>query len=198
MQRRGNPGIADQVFRSGSLVDPTRDRVLETHKSLVSAWMKAVICAPLGWRVLWLKTMSHLAQGEFMESAFVLAEKPPLEILSQVRNGLPAAMFEQVALTLGFSASTLAAKLGIARRTVTRKRGNGAPLSSETSEKLLRVARVRNLGRTIFTTDEAVSEWLSKPDATLINMAPLDLLDTDLGAREVENLLRALAYGHFV
>jgi putative toxin-antitoxin system antitoxin component (TIGR02293 family) len=143
-------------------------------------------------------TMSHLAQGDPMESAFVLAEKPLLEILAQVRNGLPAAMFEQVASTLGLSASTLAAKLGIARRTVTRKRGNGAPLSSETSEKLLRVARVRNLGRTLFTTDEAVSEWLSKPDASLGNMAPLDLLDTDLGAREVENLLRALAYGHFV
>jgi uncharacterized protein (DUF2384 family) len=29
-------------------------------------------------------------------------------------------------------------------------------------------------------------------------MAPLDLLDTDFGAREVENLLRALAYGDFV
>jgi hypothetical protein len=29
-------------------------------------------------------------------------------------------------------------------------------------------------------------------------MAPLDLLDTDFGPREVENLLRALAYGHFV
>jgi putative toxin-antitoxin system antitoxin component (TIGR02293 family) len=142
--------------------------------------------------------MSHLAQGDHMESAFVLAEKPPLEILTQVRNGLPAAMFEQVASTLGLSTSALAAKLGIARRTVTRKRGNGAPLSSETSEKLLRVARVRNLGRTLFTTDEAVSEWLSKPDASLGNMAPLDLLDTDLGAREVENLLRALAYGHFV
>jgi putative toxin-antitoxin system antitoxin component (TIGR02293 family) len=103
--------------------------------------------------------MSHLAQGEPMESAFVLAEKHPLEILTQVRNGLPAAMFEQVASTLGLSVSTLAAKLGIARRTVTRKRGNGAPLSSEASEKLLRVARVRNLGRRLFTTDEAVSEW---------------------------------------
>jgi putative toxin-antitoxin system antitoxin component (TIGR02293 family) len=107
-------------------------------------------------------------------------------------------MFEQVASTLGLSTSALAAKLDVARRTVTRKRGNGAPLSSETSEKLLRAARVRNLGRTLFTTDEAVSEWLSKPDASLGNMAPLDLLDTDLGAREVENLLRALAYGHFV
>ncbi len=92
-----------------------------------------------------------------MESAFILAEKPMLEIL----------------------------------------RGNGAPLSSETSEKLLRVARVRNLGRVLFTTDEAVSEWLSKPESALGDMAPLDLLDTDLGAREVENLLRALAYGHF-
>jgi|GEM_PF-5843247 len=58
-------------------------------------------------------------------------------------------MFEQVASTLGLSTSALAAKLGIARRTVTRKRGNGAPLSSETSEKLLRVARVRNLGRAL-------------------------------------------------
>jgi len=155
-------------------------------------------CAPPVWAVLWLMMMSHLAQGDPMESAFVLAEKPLLEILTQVRNGLPAAMFEQVASTLGLSTGALAAKLGIARRTVTRKRGNGAPLSSETSEKLLRAARVRNLGRMLFTTDEAVSKWLSKPDASLGNMAPLDLLDTDLGAREVENLLRALAYGHFV
>jgi len=143
-------------------------------------------------------TMSYLAQGVPMQSVFALAERPLLEILAQVRNGLPAAMFEQVASTLGLSTSTLAAKLGIARRTVTRKRGNGAPLSSDTSEKLLRVARVRNLGRTLFTTDEAVSEWLSKPDSSLANMAPWDLLDTELGAREVENLLRALAYGHFV
>src|SRR5271168_1876499 len=146
-------------------------------------------------RVLWLTIMSHLAQGDFMESAFVLAEKPPLEILTQVRNGLPAAMFEQVASTLGLSASTLAAKLGIARRTVTRKRGNGAPLSSETSEKLLRVARIRNLARLVFTTDEALSEWLSKSDTAFGNMAPLDLLDTDLGAREVESLLQSIAHG---
>src|ERR1035438_8514380 len=104
-----------------------------------------------------------------MESAFVLAEKPLLEVLAQVRSGLPAAMFEQVAATLGLSSTSLAAKLGIARRTVTRKRGNGAPLSSETSEKLLRVARIRNLGRLLFSTDEAVSEWLSKTDTALGN-----------------------------
>jgi len=43
-----------------------------------------------------------------------------------------------------------------------------------------------------------VSEWFSKPEQALGNIAPLDLLDTDFGAREVENLLRSLAYGQFV
>ena len=38
-----------------------------------------------------------------MESAFVLAEKPLLEILTHVRNGLPAPMFGQVASALGLS-----------------------------------------------------------------------------------------------
>ena len=142
-------------------------------------------------------TMIRLAQGDPMKSVFDLAEEPLLEVLTHVRNGLPVAMFEEVASTLGLSTSRLAAKLGITRRTLTRKRGSGAPLSSDTSEKLLRVARVRNLGRRLFTTDEAVSKWLAKPDASLAKMAPWDLLDSELGAREVENLLRALAYGHF-
>ncbi|HZP61412.1 MAG TPA: antitoxin Xre-like helix-turn-helix domain-containing protein [Opitutaceae bacterium] len=133
-----------------------------------------------------------------MQSAFVLAEKPIHELVPRLRKGLPAAMLEQVADTLGFSAGLLAEKLGIARRTLTRKQSNGEPLSREASEKILRVARVRNLARTLFTTDEAISTWLSQPDSALDDAAPLDLLDTELGAREVENLLRALAHGHVV
>jgi RES domain-containing protein len=34
----------------------------------------AINCAPPGWRVLWLTVLSHLAQGDSIESAFVLAE----------------------------------------------------------------------------------------------------------------------------
>ena len=121
--------------------------------------------------------MSHLAQGDFMESAFVLAEKPPLEILTQVRNGLPAAMFEQVAATLGLSASTLAAKLGIARRTITRKRGNGAPLSTEISgEVASRPRKKRNLGRALITTDEAYRNGCRSPRRELEQYRALDLL----------------------
>src|SRR6266853_6306135 len=78
--------------------------------------------------------MGHLAQaGMYMQSAFVLAERPVPEVLARIRHGLPASMFDQIAATLGLSTSLLAAKLGIARRTLTRKHGMGAPLSAEVS-----------------------------------------------------------------
>ena len=133
-----------------------------------------------------------------MKSAFALAKKPLAEVLPDVRVGLPASMFEQVASSVGLSTTVLAEKLGIAPRTLTRKLGSGAPLSKEASEKILRVARVHNLAAEIFKTNDAISQWLLKPDAALGDAAPIDLLDTDIGAREVENLLRALAHGQFV
>src|SRR5205823_5220356 len=84
-----------------------------------------------------------------MQSAFSLAERPVAEVLARIRRGLPASMFDQIAATLGLSTSVLAAKLGIARRTLIRKHGTGAPLSSEASEKVLRIARICNLARAL-------------------------------------------------
>ena len=48
-QRYGKPtallarvtGIAKELSRSGTIVDPAREKLIETRKSLVSAWMKA-------------------------------------------------------------------------------------------------------------------------------------------------------------
>ena len=34
-------GIANELSRSRTIVDPARDRLIETRKSLISAWMKA-------------------------------------------------------------------------------------------------------------------------------------------------------------
>ncbi|MGO9802321.1 MAG: antitoxin Xre-like helix-turn-helix domain-containing protein [Steroidobacteraceae bacterium] len=133
-----------------------------------------------------------------MQSAFVLAERPVPEVLARIRRGLPATMFNQIAATLGLSTSVLAEKLGIARRTLVRKHGSGAPLSAEASEKVLRVARICNLARALFASDRAVAQWLFKPDSALGGVAPIDLLDTELGAREVEALVRSLSHGQFV
>jgi putative toxin-antitoxin system antitoxin component (TIGR02293 family) len=133
-----------------------------------------------------------------MQSAFALAERPTAEVLARIRQGIPPTMFDQVAAALGLPTATLAQKLGIARRTIVRKQGAGAPLSTEASEKVLRVARICNLARSLFASNKSISQWLSKPDGALGNIAPIDMLDTDLGARAVEDLLRSLAHGQFV
>jgi putative toxin-antitoxin system antitoxin component (TIGR02293 family) len=133
-----------------------------------------------------------------MPSPFALAERPVPEVLARIRRGLPPSMLGELAATLGLSTSMLAAKLGIARRTLARKNGSGTPLSSEASEKVLRLARIRNLARALFATDQAIAQWLFKPDAALGGVAPIDLLDTELGSREVETLVRSLSHGQFV
>ena len=133
-----------------------------------------------------------------MKTAFELAEEPAQYLLPLIRKGLPASSLEQMAVALGLTKSLLAEKLRIAKRTLARKESAHLALSADESEKVMRVARIRNLARSLFNSDEGISQWLMKPDAALGNRAPLDFLDTELGAREVEDLIQSIAYGQFV
>jgi putative toxin-antitoxin system antitoxin component (TIGR02293 family) len=69
-------------------------------------------------------------------------------------------------------------------------------LSLKNAEKLARLARVQSQARKIFTTDEAVSQWLSSPTPALNGRVPIDMLGTDKGTREVEAVLNGIAYGN--
>jgi len=129
-------------------------------------------------------------------TAFHVAELPLSKAVSAIRTGLPAGAFAGVATALSLSVDELAAKLGISPRTVRDQRKKAARLSRENTEKLVTVARLQRQARKIFTTDAAVSQWLTSPAPALDGVAPIDLLDTDLGAREVEAVLNGLAYGN--
>jgi putative toxin-antitoxin system antitoxin component (TIGR02293 family) len=132
-----------------------------------------------------------------MSSVFDIAEQPVDQIVKIIRHGLPARCFGQVAEAFRLSREALAGKLGLAPRTMNRKKKVNDTLSAGESEKVLRAARIHNLASDLFTTDEAVSEWLKRPALPFRGAAPIDLLDTDLGAREVEGFIRGLAYGNF-
>ena len=133
-----------------------------------------------------------------MSSVFELAEQPTNVIVKAIRGGLPARAFSQVADAMMLSKEALAKKLGIATRTINRKQNAKQTLSAEETEKILRVARIRNLAGELFTSEEAISEWLVKPASPLGNIAPIDMLDTDVGARDVEGYIRGLLYGNFL
>jgi putative toxin-antitoxin system antitoxin component (TIGR02293 family) len=60
----------------------------------------------------------------------------------------------------------------------------------------VRIARVQILARRVFSSDDAVAGWLQTPARSLGGLAPIDLLDTDIGAREVESLVHGIAFGN--
>ena len=76
------------------------------------------------------------------------------------------------------------------------RRKKSAKPSLEESERLMRLGRVFEQAVALHDGDQdAAREWLETPIAALGDERPLDLAQTDLGAREVEDLIGRIAHG---
>ena len=60
---------------------------------------------------------------------------------------------------------------------------------------MLRIERVIEEAEQVFGNAQKAGQWLRRPSAALAGEAPLELLDTDIGTREVEELLGRIAHG---
>jgi putative toxin-antitoxin system antitoxin component (TIGR02293 family) len=103
---------------------------------------------------------------------------------------------EQLARRLGVDEARVLAVAGIAARTFHRRRQAGATLTSAESDRVLRIARVCGLAERVFGDPDKSNRWLSK-DSAVLGAAPLALLATDAGAREVEAELDRIDWGDF-
>ena len=63
------------------------------------------------------------------------------------------------------------------------------------SEHVVRIATLLNRARQVFDDAEGAAEWLKTPNLSLGDKTPLEYADTEVGAREVENLLGRIDYG---
>lgn len=129
---------------------------------------------------------------------FALARRPELELIPIIRRGLSARAFSDVSRVLNVPSRTLASKLHVSAGVVVRRLSNRRPLSSEVSEKIIRVARIRNLAQSIFTSDDAIGDWLTRSSPALEGTSPLDWLDTETGAKRVERLLHGIIHGSVI
>ena len=80
------------------------------------------------------------------------------------------------------------------RKTLAHRRKLGT-LTSEQSDRLMRVLRLLAAAEETFGNREKAATWLRRPTAALAGKRPLDLLDTNEGAREVETLLGRISHG---
>jgi putative toxin-antitoxin system antitoxin component (TIGR02293 family) len=123
------------------------------------------------------------------------AVKKPGDLAKLVRKGLPASSVTALAQKLEVGNSVLSRKLRIPLRTLTRRLSQRSRLTAAESDRTVRLARVYAHAVAMIGDEEKAVAWLRTPNRALGGERPLDQLDTDLGARAVEDILGRIAYG---
>ena len=119
-----------------------------------------------------------------------------LDLDAALRVGLPVQSFASLAESLGVPHSTLARALMIQPRTLSRRKRSGR-LEATESDRLYRLARVFAHAVEVFGAVSRAASWMSEPNRALAGRKPLDLLATDLGTLEVDEVLGRLEHGIF-
>jgi putative toxin-antitoxin system antitoxin component (TIGR02293 family) len=143
------------------------------------------------------ETLETRAIAEVLGGRRVLGRtiKNPDDLAHLVREGLPAGSIAVLARKLRLGSNTLSRKLGIPQRTLTRRLSQRSLLTSAESDRTVRLARVYAGAVQMIGDEEKAIQWLSTPNRALGGKRPLDQLDTDTGARVVEDVLGRIAYG---
>jgi putative toxin-antitoxin system antitoxin component (TIGR02293 family) len=124
------------------------------------------------------------------------APRSGLEWVDIVRHGISSLALDSILKSVGLSQSELTQALDIPERTLARRKREGV-FSREESAKLLRLARVAARAAEVFEDLDLAIGWLKSPAAALGDVTPLSLIDTDIGADSVMDMLGRIEHGVF-
>lgn len=164
---------------------------MATRKSAVS---EAILGTP-DLDAVRIRIRSGEAQGHSYVALLGLRNYEPLRIVASVRKGLPYSALLRLQRNTSLPASVLADIAQIPARTLARRKQLGK-LDPDESDRLVRVARVFGRALELFEGEVRLArDWLSTAHLALGGRVPLELAKTDVGAREVENLVGRLEHG---
>ncbi len=118
-------------------------------------------------------------------------------LAGQVRSGFPFRLLVRFVKTSGLSIETISRVVEIPARTLLRRKASGK-LTKPESERLLRLSLVFEKTVNLFEGDaDAARAWLNRPSKALGGETPLLAVETEIGARQVEDLIGRLEHGVF-
>ncbi len=117
-----------------------------------------------------------------------------VDLQEAIRDGFPKTVVEEVMHGARLSLKELAMSLDLSPRSLQRRRRQGR-LARFESDRLYRLARIVALAKHYLGDDELATRWLKRPNRALGGKTPLGSIDTEPGARAVENILGRIAYG---
>lgn len=125
---------------------------------------------------------------------FKRALKSEEDMVSLVRRGLPYKSFASLLEIMELEPEFAPMYLGITKRTLQRRKQQ-EKLDALESDRVLRLAQVLVKSTEIFKDRPSALEWLRAENVNLSGKKPLDCLDTEIGERQVMDLLGRIEYG---
>lgn len=120
------------------------------------------------------------------------------ERLVQIRDGLPAGLYQEVKRVFGLAEQQLAELFNASISTLERRLRDKRPLDVVASERVDRIAEVTFQAVEVFESVDQAIAWMSRPNDSLGGKAPVMLCETEIGAKQVRRVLTALEWGGVV
>lgn len=119
-----------------------------------------------------------------------------LDLAELVLRGFPADAVDRLCALIAPGDAGLRNRLVPKATLARRQRAAGRRLSAEESGRVARLARLWAFATDVWGSDAAAQRFLAEPHPLLGGKVPRDLaVETEIGARAVEDLLGRLKYG---
>lgn len=124
----------------------------------------------------------------------VAAAFTPAKLIAALRTGLPVYELRDLQACLAVPMERLIPLLGISKATLHRRLAGGR-LGQAESDRVVRFARLLGRASEVLESEDLARQWLTAPQFGLGGAVPLEYAETEVGAREVEDLLGRLEHG---
>jgi putative toxin-antitoxin system antitoxin component (TIGR02293 family) len=131
----------------------------------------------------------HGPSGNILASDFA-----PSKLIEVLRVGLPVQELKDLQASLAVPMEKLVPMLGISKATLHRRKADGR-LGPAESDRVVRFARLMGKAVEVMESDENARRWLTSAQVGLGGAVPLEYAETEVGAREVEDLLGRIEFG---
>lgn len=121
------------------------------------------------------------------------AVRSQADLARLVRNRLPLAVLAGLAKA-GLTDREIE-HFVIPQRTRRHRAEKNQPLTVEESDRAVRLLRIQTVAEETFGSGEKANIWLRRPLTELSSETPLDVTQTEAGARVVEVILAKIAWG---
>ena len=117
------------------------------------------------------------------------------EMEKLLREGFPVSVLRNFRESWGFTVMELAGSLAIPKSTLMRMLERRNRMASGDSDRVYRLAAILALAEQAIGDRKKARHWLRQSNQVLGNQTPLRALETEIGARRVEQILGRIAYG---